>query len=189
MPAVSPRMNTVSMDWLSRRCWLHVKAAFSRLDNNASLANCSASSWCMKMSATSGLTPHAASQNVVPSSIIVKMSSDIFIPFSILLKTVTSTFPQYVYTERHLFSPVFYYAPGTEQNRILCWLHQPLCSINKFRTKWHSKLLERLISEEESLLLFFLEHFNVTLQAVRTEQFQTALNHHYFLTHWSSALI
>lgn len=139
-----------------------------------------------RWAATSGLTPRAGSQNVVLSSVIVKMSSDVFIPLSLLLKTVTLPFPQYVYTEWHLFSPVFYCAPGTEQNQILCWLYQPLCSINKFRTKWHSKLLDRLVAEEEeSLLLFFLGNFNVTLQAV----FQTALNHQYLLTHWSSAPI
>lgn len=113
------------------------------------------------------------------------MSSGIFIPFSLLLKTVTLTFPQY-YTQRD----IYFLQSSTVllvQNKIKysgCVQHKQL------QNKMASKLLDRLLpEEEESLLLFFLENFNVTLQALLTEQFQTALNHQYLLTRWSSALI
>lgn len=131
--SISPRMNPVSMDWLLQGCQLHVKAAFSRLDNNESLTNCNASSWCMEMSATSGLMFHTAWQSVVLSSVIAEISPGIFIPIFTLLQTVTLTLSQHGYTEWHLFSSLFHWAPSTDQNHILCLLHQLLHSINKVK--------------------------------------------------------
>lgn len=126
-------MNPVSTDWLLQECQLHVKAAFPRLDNNESLTNCSASSWCMEMSATSGLMFHTAWQSIVLSSVIAEISPGIFIPIFTLLQTVTLTLSQHGYTEWHLFSSLFHRALSTDESHRLCLLHQLLHNINKVK--------------------------------------------------------
>lgn len=90
-------MNPVSTDWLLPECQLHVNAAFPRLDNNESFTNCSASSWCMEMSATSGLMFHTAWQSVVLSSVIAEISPGIFIPIYITADSYLNTFSAWLY--------------------------------------------------------------------------------------------
>lgn len=131
--SISPRMNSVSTDWLLQECQLHVKAACSRWDNNESLTNCSASSWCVEMSATSGLMFHAPWQSVVLSSVIAEISPGIFIPIFTLLQTVTLTLSQHGYTEWHLVSSPFHQAPSTDKNHIHSLLHQLLHKINEVK--------------------------------------------------------
>lgn len=152
-------MNPVSMDWLLQGCQLHVKAAFSRLDINESLTNCSASSWCMEMSATSGLMFHTAWQNVVLSSVIAEISPGMFIPIFTLLQTVTLTLSQHAYTEWNLFSSLFHWVPSTDQNHILCLLHQLLQSINKVKKNtngpWSCQMYQAPKENETCLYSFY----------------------------------
>lgn len=134
-------MNPVSTDWLLPGCQLHIKAAFSRLDNTESLTNCSASSWCMEMSATSGLMFHTAWRSVVLSSVIADISTGIFIPIFTLLQTVTLTLSQHGYSKWHLLSSLFHQAPSTDKNHIHCLLHQLLHNINKLKKyQWPMEL-------------------------------------------------
>lgn len=123
IPVVSPRMNPVSTEWLLQRCYLHVKAAFSRLDHSDS-HNLQCIQLVHGEECDSGLMFHTVSQGVVLSSVMVEMSPGIFI--SIFISLLTWTLSQYVYTEWHLFASLSHCAPSTDQNHILCWLHQPL---------------------------------------------------------------
>lgn len=76
------------------------------------------------MSATSGLMFHTALRSVVLSSVIVPWH--LYTYLYITVDSYLNTFSVCVCCEWHLFSSLFNGALCTDQNHILCLLHQPL---------------------------------------------------------------